>query len=223
MDSENMEDYSGPFDPDFSYEKLSKEALVKLLREWGLYVQLLDRAMCAAAYLKYGPEAMEHLAIEEWRGASPVFTQRVRKALNIDGDGIPDIFKALQLDPGFVHQYMDVHYEIVDDSRGFFELHYCGALEDTEPAGEESVVRMCHHIEDATFPATIQAVNPKAKIRPVHRPPRKDANQKPVCRWEVWIDDETEPNEDAHITKLTRKSSAATFRFEHSDNKSNGQ
>ena len=64
-------DYSGPFDPDFRYEDLSKEALVRLVREYALTVHLLDRSMCAAIGMKYGQEVVEELAIEEWRGASP--------------------------------------------------------------------------------------------------------------------------------------------------------
>ena len=41
----DRKDYSGPFDPDFRYEDLSKEALVRLVREFALIVHLLDRSM----------------------------------------------------------------------------------------------------------------------------------------------------------------------------------
>ena len=47
-------DYAGPFDPDFRYEDLSKEALVRLVREYALIVHLLDRSMCAAIGIRYG-------------------------------------------------------------------------------------------------------------------------------------------------------------------------
>jgi hypothetical protein len=65
-------DYSGAFDPDFHYEDLSKEALVRLVREFALIVHLLDRSMCAAIGMRYGGDAVNELAVEEWRGASPV-------------------------------------------------------------------------------------------------------------------------------------------------------
>ena len=108
-------DYSGDFDPDFRFEDLSKEALVRLVREFALIAQLLDRSVFAAVALRYGPQAVEELAIEEWRGASPIYTERIRKIMNIQGDGVPAIFKQLQLDPGFAQHYMDVEYEVVDD------------------------------------------------------------------------------------------------------------
>ena len=81
-------DYSGPFDPDFRYEDLSKEALVRLVREYAMIVHLLDRSMCAAIGIKYGQEVVEELAIEEWRGASPIYNERLRAALGIQGDGL---------------------------------------------------------------------------------------------------------------------------------------
>jgi hypothetical protein len=72
---------------------------------------------------------------------------------------------------------------------------------------------MCHTIEDGTFDVTAQAVNPKARVRAVHRPPRVPADRVPHCRWEVVIDDDTEVLPVADITTMTRHTTAATFRF----------
>ncbi len=210
---EEREDYSGEFDPDLRLEDFSKEALVTLCRELMLAAHLLDRAIMPAILQRFGAKAMEELAIEEWRGASPVYTQRIRKAMKIEGDDVASIFKSLQLDPGFPHQYMDVHYEVVSPKKGYFWLDHCGALADVEPWGEARVVSMCHHIEDPTFDATMQAVNPRAKCRPVHRPPRDPKDRKPVCHWEVTIEDDAPPAEEAAITKITRLSTAASFEF----------
>lgn len=209
----DRKDYSGEFDPDFRFEDLSKEALVRLVREFALIVQLLDRSAFASIGLRYGQRAVEEIAIDEWRGASPIYTERIRKIMNIQGDGVPAIFKQLQLDPGFAQHYMDVEYEVVDERHGFFQLRSCGALLDVEPYGERAVRGMCHTIEDGTFDATAQAVNPKARIRPVHRPPRAPAARIPVCRWEVIIDDDTEVLPEAGITELTRGTTAATYQF----------
>ena len=206
-------DYSGEFDPDFRYEDLSKEALVRLVREFALIAQLLDRSVFAAVGLRYGQQTVEELAIEEWRGASPIYTERIRKIMNIEGNGVSAIFKQLQLDPGFAQHYMDVEYEVVDEQHGYFQLRSCGALLDVEPYGERAVRSMCHAIEDGTFDVTAQAVNPKARIRPVHRPPRVPAGRVPVCRWEVIIDDDTEVLGEADITKLTRGTTAARYEF----------
>ena len=82
---------------------------------------------------------------------------------------------------------------------------------DVEPWGERLVTGMCHTIEDGTFDVTAQAVNPKARVRAVHRPPRVPTDRAPHCRWEVVIDDDTETLPEADITAVTRITTAATF------------
>ncbi|MDA8341554.1 MAG: hypothetical protein M0007_04955 [Actinomycetota bacterium] len=208
-----MADYSGPFDPGFRYEDLSHAALVRLVREFAQTVHILDRSMCAAIGMAHGMEEMQRLAIEEWRGASPVYGERLRRIMNVEGDDVEAIFKVLQLDPGFPHHYLDVRYEVVDPHHGFFELASCGALLDAEPWGDRFVTGMCHHIEDGTFDYTAQAVNPKAHVRHVHRPPRSPAGRVPACRWEVTIDDANETLDEPDITRVTRGTGAATFAF----------
>ena len=47
---------------------------------------------------------------------------------------------------------------------------------------------MCHAIEDPTFDATAVATNPRAQVRPLHRPPRVPAGREPHCHWTITID-----------------------------------
>ena len=51
---------------------------------------------------------------------------------------------------------------------------------------------MCHDIEDPTFDATAVATNPRARVRPVHRPPGVPRGG-PDCHWTVVIDDSADP------------------------------
>ena len=55
--------------------------------------------------------------------------------------------------------------------------------------GPDYVVAMCHDIEDPTFDATATATNPRAQVRPIHRPPRVPADRVPHCHWTVTIAD----------------------------------
>ena len=126
-------------------------------------------------------------------GASPVYTGRMRRLMQIEGDGVDAIIKALQLDVGFPHQYMDVGWKLIDARHAEFWLRHCGALMDVEPHGEKRVIGMCHTIEDPTFDATAFATNPRARIRPLHRPPRVPADRKPHCHWTIEIDPANEP------------------------------
>jgi hypothetical protein len=102
------------------------------------------------------------------------------------------IFKGLQLDIGAPPQFMDFRYTVHDPWHGEFRLDHCGALMDVEPMGPDYVRSMCHDIEDPTFDATAAATNPRAQVRPLHRPPRRPediaADRHPHCAWTVTID-----------------------------------
>jgi len=170
------------------YASLTREQLATLVPELLLCGQLIDRSGMAWCIGEWGREEMAQIAIEEWMGVSPIYTRRMQRALAYEGDDVVTIFKGLQLDIGAPPQFMDFRYELSDPWHGSFTLAHCGALMDVEPMGEDYVRSMCHDIEDPTFDATAVATNPRARIRPVHRPPRVPADRTPHCEWTVIID-----------------------------------
>jgi hypothetical protein len=209
MEARRMEDYSGSFDDDFQIERFSRPALASLAREYQLCAHLQDRAGIPQVLARYGSEAMREIAIAEWMGASPVYTQRMQRALGFQGDDVATIFKGLQLDVGAPHGFLDFRFHLNDPDdpqSGEFWLPYCGALMDVEPMGEQFVLGMCHHIEDPTFDATAVATNPCARVRPIHRPPRVPADRVPHCRWRVQIEPDASPIEEIPLTKTVRQS-----------------
>jgi hypothetical protein len=77
--------------------------------------------------------------------------------------------------------------------------------------GADFVRGMCHDIEDPTFDATAVATNPRAQVRPVHRPPRVPVDRQPHCAWTVVIDDAHPPvSESADCTALHSSQAALT-------------
>lgn len=209
-----MDSYAGPFDPTVSLASLSRGALARLGREYMLFGHLLNRAALPHVHVRLGGEAREAVAIEEWMGASPIYSQRMQRAMRFEGDGVGTIMRNLQLDVGFAHQYMDVRYELDGDTHGSFWLPTCGALLEVEPHGEAAVFSMCHAIEDPTFDATAVATNPRARCRPVHRPPRVPAERTPHCRWEVFIDPTAEPVREIPLATRVRGSRLANLPIE---------
>lgn len=167
--------------------ELTRERLVVLVPELLLAGHLIDRAGMPHAIAAFGPDGMRDIAIDEWMGASPVYTRRMQRALRFEGDGVETIFKGMQIDVGAPPQFMDFRYRLHDHDRGEFWLDHCGALMDVEPMGDEYVTAMCHDIEDPTFDATAIATNVRARVRPIHRPPRRPADRHPHCAWTVVI------------------------------------
>jgi hypothetical protein len=196
------------------YAQLSRGQLAVLLPELLLIGQMIDRSGMAWCIQEFGREEMVQIAIEEWAGASPIYTRRMQRALNYEGVDVPTIFKGLQLDIGAPPQFMDFRYTIHDRWHGEFHLDHCGALLDVEPMGHDYVFGMCHTIEDPTFDATAVATNARAQVRPIHRPPRTPSDRHPHCAWTVVIDESYPPVEGIPALDIVAETRAATWELD---------
>lgn len=170
---------------------LTHDELAVVVREYLLGGHLVDRSGMPNVMAR-GTDAMREVAIDEWMGASPIYSKRMQRLLGYEGDTVETVLKGLQLEIGSPLEYMDFRMHVIDDRHGEFHVQHCGALMDIEPMGEELVVTMCHHIEDPTFDATASATHPKLRMRPLHRPPRVPADRQPHCAWSVFIDDDAD-------------------------------
>ncbi|WP_183093350.1 hypothetical protein [Nocardioides stalactiti] len=199
-----------------NYSDLSREDLAVLVPELLLMGQMIDRSGMAWCIAEFGRDEMLQIAIEEWAAASPIYTRRMQHALGyapaVAGQGdVVTIFKGLQLDIGAPPQFMDFRYTVHDPQHGEFQLDHCGALMDVEPMGSDYVKGMCHDIEDPTFDATAIASNPRAQVRPIHRPPRVPADRSPHCAWTVIIDDSYPEAQGIPALAVNERSRAATL------------
>lgn len=205
------------------YAQLSRDELVVLVPELLLIGQLIDRSGMGWCISSFGRDEMVQIAIEEWAGASPIYTRRMQKALDYEGDDVITIFKGLQLDIGAPPQFMDFRYTVHDRWHGEFQLDHCGALLDVEPMGEQYVFGMCHTIEDPTFDATAIATNPRAQVRPIHRPPRTPADRHPHCAWTVIIDESYPEAQAIPALEIVSQTRAATWELDPIDLSDEGQ
>ena len=168
-------------------DSMSRAQLAVLGREWLLHGHLQDRVGMPLVHTDRTREEMQQIAIEEWMAASPIYSRRSQRALRFGNGDVATILKNIQLDIGAPHHFMDFRCRVDDADHGEFWLAHCGALLDVEPMGEEYVHGMCHAIEDPTFDATAVATNPRAQVRPLHRPPRIPAGREPHCHWTITI------------------------------------
>jgi hypothetical protein len=211
------DDYAGAFDPAFRLADFSRQTLADLGREYLLSGHLQDRVGLPLVAKRYGEDAYVRFSIEEWMGASPIYSKRMQRALGFEGSDVGTVFKNLQLDVGAPPQFMDFQFRLDSPDYGEFWLPHCGALMDVEPFGEQRVKLMCHDIEDPTFDATAAATHPCMKMRAIHRPPRVPAGRYPHCRWSVFIGDEAEPYEQHPNLEIVRRSKLASVTLDVPD------
>ncbi len=175
------------------WSRRTHDVLADLVRELLLAGHLIDRSGMPHLISRFGRDGMAQIAIDEWMAASPIYTKRMQRLLGFEGDTVEVIFKGMQLDVGAPPEFMDFRYTVHDDHHGEFHLDHCGALMDVEPMGDDYVQAMCHDIEDPTFDATATATNPRAQVRPIHRPPRVPVDRAPHCAWTVDIVTDADP------------------------------
>jgi hypothetical protein len=212
------EDYSGPFDPDLTLADFSRSFLVRLGYEYLLIGHLLDRIGQPLVGMEAGADGFVRSGIEEWMGASPIYSKRMQRMMKFEGDDVGTVFKNLQIEVGSPQQFMDFQFRLDSPEYGEFWLCHCGALLDVEKTSNQEVVKlMCHDIEDPTFDATAAATNPRMVMRPIHRPPRIDGeggngkDRWPHCRWTVSIGEENQPYEQHPNLDIVRKSKLASI------------
>ena len=137
-------------------------------------------AWCISAF---GREEMAQVAIEEWAASSPIYTRRMQQALRLRGRPTSSrSSRGCSSTSARRRSSWTSATPSHDPWHGEFHLDHCGALMDVEPMGEDYVRSMCHDIEDPTFDATAVATNPRAQVRPIHRPPRTPRRPAPALR-----------------------------------------
>ena len=82
-----------------NFSELSRAQLAQLGREYMLSSQFNSRTGYAAVKMNHGDEAYLSVAIDNWIAASPIYTQRMQKAMGFSGKSdVATIFKGLQLE-----------------------------------------------------------------------------------------------------------------------------
>ncbi len=213
-----MENYAGTFNPDLQLTDFDHSLLAAYGREIMLANHIHDRSALMPVAMQFGMTAQTDVACDEWMSSSPIYNVRNRRFLNITGDDVSVALKSLQVDIGAPHNFLNFHYDLVSGEEGYFWTSTCGPylhVRAISNADEALETQICHHMEDPTFDATVMAVNPLMRCRPVYRPPYIDTPvpEKGPCKWQVAIQRDIGLVEDCPNLDKVQRSLAANFEF----------
>src|SRR5258707_12611368 len=121
-------------------EDRSRDELALLAREYLMAGHMIDRAGMPHVMAELGQDAFGPVAIEEWMGASPVYTKRMQRALGFEGDSVETIFKGMQFDIGAPPRFLDFRFQLDDLDPAEFWLDHCGALPYVGPMADDLLV-----------------------------------------------------------------------------------
>ena len=211
-----MNNYSGEFNPDLDLTDLDHGLLAQYGRDIMLANHIHDRSALAPVAMQFGLEAQTQIACDEWMSTSPIYNHRNRQFLRIQGDDVSVALKGLQFDIGAPHNYLNFHYQLASPTEGYFWTSTCGPFNHVHEITNGDVgmqTQLCHHMEDPTFDATVIAVNPRMRCKPVYRPPVEAVPDRGPCKWLVTIQDDIALAEDCPYLAQTSKTLAANFTF----------
>lgn len=193
---DGLADYSGPFDRSFRLESLSHPVLARQCKEFALDVHLLQRACYTSIMRDHGEDAAWTMTEEQWRAMAPVYSHRLRKALNISGDDMAAILKLLQVDPYLPGEYLVTGSALLSESHGRFWIEDCAALRD-EPRG---LVGLLKHRPEVGIATPVAAANPRARVKLIQDCP--EAQGRAMIAWDIVIDESAEAAPASDYTAL---------------------
>ena len=183
--AELLRDYSGPFEPDFSHDRLDREALLAILKENSDYLRRLDGWWYVTVMQRCGNDVAFECDCQIWERFVLYDVRTTCELLNIKGDDVATVLKAMQ-----ATLWMWIHdrtFELTDDGRGIVTYRKCPTQVYIEKEGSDRYRQICHVLEQRLFDTTAHYFNPDIKVTPLVLPPREPGSDI-SCRWEYRLE-----------------------------------
>ncbi len=224
-DTPEIDDYSGPFEPDLRLDDFSKEGLKKLVEVGGAIYGAVNNTWYAAVADKFGKEIADELHHEVWfkdGGVGDVENHTISGLMNFaDEDEVTSPLKVWQCLPAMASR-MKLCFEQLSPGRWQMYTPMCIVPETGERGGPKlmdfMVNKICGHLELFGFRHAASRWNPKIRIDPLRLPPRS-APSEPHCRWVIEMTDQpvdyvAEPGAYVSEHKLQRDHDANILNYE---------
>ena len=195
-DSEELDDYSGPFEPDLRLSDFSKDALMKLVEIGGEIYGAVNRNWYAEATKRFGQEVADEMHHTVWfddGGAGDHENYTISRLMGFSGeDEVTTPLKVWQCLPAMSTR-MTLTFRQVGENEWEMFTPQCVVPETGEAGGPEimdyMVNKICGHLELFGFRHGAARWNPNIRIDPLKLPPRASADE-PHCRWRITLESE---------------------------------
>ena len=182
---ELMADYSGPFDPTFSHGKLAQQTLTRLLRATAEYMRRIDGHWYLSVMEKWGNDEALDCDIKVWERLVTYEMKMVSNLLNIRGDDVVTVMKALQASPWTLTYACDIDVRNNDDA--IVTYRNCPTLLAIEKEGKGREGLICQELEPKLMGIIAHYFNPNIRVTPLKLPPR-ESNSDICCQWEFKLE-----------------------------------
>ena len=175
-------DYSGPFDPQWSPEKLSREALLKLVKAYSEYIYRLDGSWYMTVKNRQGNDEAFACDRHVWEKKLQAYELKLMTgALNIRGDDVVAVMKFMQATPWAWVDKREI--DVKSSNHAVLTIRDCPTLSALEKEGTGREKLICDDLTTSLFSGIAHHFNPKIKVTGLKVPPRK-AYSDCSCQWE---------------------------------------
>jgi hypothetical protein len=182
-----LDDLSGPFNPNLKFEDFSKSFLLKLIKAWQRAWLIMDIAWHDAVKERCGAEVADACALRAWLSIGSRVNPRYAKIANIELNTVLDSLKACQcpLD-SIAGGIFTTEYEIINPNHVIATIRKCISLDYFEREAPDRIYPVCHEVEPLIFAKYL--INPNIKVIPLKLPPRKSPDEI-ACQWEYRLEE----------------------------------
>lgn len=182
----DLDDLSGPFNPELTFADFSKDFLLKLIQVWQYAWLHMTEAWYDAVKERFGAKTADECETHAWVRMGERVNPRYPKVANIELNTVVDSLKCLQLPlDNTTGGLFASAYDIKNPNHVIFTVRKCRSLDFFEAKQPERINWVCHVNEQKVMEKYL--VNPKIKVTPLKLPPRKSPDEI-ACQWEFKIE-----------------------------------
>ena len=185
---EELDDLSGPFDPELRFEDLSKEFLLRIMHVWQFAWVHMAQAFLEATRKRVGFDEANAIQLEAWQLIAERVNPRYAEIGKIRLETVLDSLKALQLPlDNTMHSLYGARYEIKNENHVIVTIPQCKTLCHYEQREPDMIHPTCHVLEPKVIEKYL--INPRIKVRPLKLPPRDEPGEI-ACQWEYTLEEQ---------------------------------
>ena len=178
-----MNDYSGPYNPNLTFNDLSKEFILKLMQVWQYAWLHMTEAWYDAVKEKVDKETADVCETAAWCRIGERVNPRFAKVANVELKTVLDSMKVLQLPlDNTTGGLYPIQIEVINPNHVIWTIPQCQSLKFFEAKDPERIKYDCYENEKRVIERYM--VNRKIKVTPLKLPPRNSPDEI-ACKWEA--------------------------------------
>jgi hypothetical protein len=176
-----LDDYSGGFLSHLKFSDFSPDTLAELLTLYCKLYMALDGFWYLTLQERINNEEALACDISTWERVSKYEMAKITKQLNIQGNDVTALMKAIQITPWLRQTQFEI--EVKNHNKAMLTVTHCPTLDALEREGKGRENEICNVVDRKLFKDYASFFNASIEVKCLKLPPRKSKDEI-CCQWE---------------------------------------